>query len=120
MRGYGWLAVALVAALSACSGGGGGGGAVVPPAQQQQQQQQQTAPAMDTVRQVECHVGSPSPAPTLDVCNGTTASIDGYADGNRDVPATSADSHIATVVRDKARNKSVPTENGHRTSWFDV
>ncbi|MDB5073397.1 MAG: hypothetical protein JWM87_4508, partial [Candidatus Eremiobacteraeota bacterium] len=120
MRGYGWLAVTLMAALTACSGGGGASSALPPP-------QQQIAPApSDTVRQIECYVGSPSPGPTpspgvFDLCRGYTGVIDGISEsGELIVSAQSANTHVVTIAADAARNKSTPTVNGKPASWFDV
>ncbi|HEY0396292.1 MAG TPA: hypothetical protein VGD01_17545 [Candidatus Elarobacter sp.] len=119
MRGYGWLAVALTAALTACSGGHGAGGAVVPAADQAAATQPDAA-----VRQIECHVGSPGgggAVQTLTLCKGTMGVVDGVSDdGAIDIAASSANPRIATVAVDAARNRSTPRVNGKRASWFDV
>ncbi|MEA2688827.1 MAG: hypothetical protein QOD51_1434, partial [Candidatus Eremiobacteraeota bacterium] len=121
MRGYGWLAVALTTALTACSGGGGATSAL-PSAEQLQS----AAAPSDTVRQIECHVVAPGPGPTptpdvVSLCRGYTAAVDGISDtGDPVVSAQSANTRIVTVVADAARTKSNPTSNGKPASWFDV
>ena len=119
MRGYGWLAVTLMTALTACSGGGGASSALPSTGQQN------AATATDTVRQIECHVGSPGPGPTpspdvFDLCRGYAGVINGVDDGALIVSATSANTHVVTVVPDLARDKSTPYANGRPASWFDV
>src|ERR1700736_2086614 len=89
-----------------------------------------------SVRQVECHVGVPTPAPTakpggggtpapsggdtFDLCKGYAGVIDGFSDNDLIVSAVSANTKVVTVAPDPARNKAMPTANGHPASWFDV
>jgi len=127
VRSYGWLAVALTAALTACSGGHGAGGAVVPAAEQLQ-----NAPAASSSeRVVECHLGGGggtsggggsggSGSESLSLCRGTTGVIDGVTDGDPIVAASSGNVRVATVTADLARDRSQPTVNREPASWFDV
>jgi len=58
VRSYGWLAVVTATVLSACSGGGSMS-STVPAAVTG------SGTASDNVRQVECHVGVPTPAHSM-------------------------------------------------------
>jgi len=122
VRSYGWLAVAVAAALTACSGGRGAG--TLPPADQ-------TASLADTVRQIECHVATPPPSgggggggvPTTSskLCLGSSAVIDGISDGERAVSAESDNPKVLTIVRDSGRDHDSPrSHDGKRADWFDV
>ncbi len=128
MRGYGWLAVASVAALSACSGGGGAGGAVVPP---------QTLPASmanstdDAVRAVQCLI-PPSTGVwgqvvhalpnnlTISLCKGATGTFDAVENFEGNITVTVQDRRILTVSADVERNHVYPTEGGLKNAWFTV
>jgi len=124
VRSYGWLAVALAAALSACSGGGRGAGTLLPA--------NQTVDPSGTVRQIQCHVGGqPSsggggsrggePDATYKLCLGYNAVINGYSDGERIVDAESANTKVVTVVTDTERNRTNPRmPDGSPAFWFDV
>jgi hypothetical protein len=130
VRSYGWPAVAVAAALTACSGGHGAGGAVPPSSSGLN-----APPVQSAARIIECHVGGPIPTPNpgggggnngggssqnLDLCRGYSAVIDGVDDGDLIVSAVSANPGVVSVVPDLARDKSQPTANGHPASWFDV
>jgi len=119
VRSYGWLAVALATALTACSGGRGAG--TLPATDQ-------TASPSDSVRQIECHVGAPPPSGgpppssgSYKVCLGSSAVLNGVSDGERVVSAESADPKVVTVVPEAAREgETLRTSDGHREFQFEV
>jgi hypothetical protein len=124
VRGYGWLAVTLMTALTACSGGHGAGGAV--PAQD-------ANTASDTLERLVQSKIPPSTGVwgqvvhaipnvlTVDQCNPNEGgTFDALENFEGDVTATVTDPRIARVTPDVQRNKVYPTEGGLKNAWFTV
>ena len=124
MRSYGWPAIALAAALSACSGGRGAGGALPPSGG--------SAAAIDSaLRAVQDRIppdtgvwgqvvhALPNDF-TLNLCAHETGTFDALENFEGNVTATALDPRVLSISPDTQRNRVYPTEGGLKNAWFTI
>jgi len=121
VRSYGWLAVALATALTACSGGGGalpfadGSSAAADSALRAVQSQ--IPPDTGVWGQVVHALPNEF---TLDACAHETGTFDALENFEGNVAATVVDPTIASVSPDAQRNRVYPTQGGLKNAWFTI
>jgi hypothetical protein len=124
VKNYGWITVAMAAALTACSGGGSASG--VPPRPNGSATgtdnalravRSQLPPATGVWGQVVHALPNNF---TLNVCRHETGTFDALENFEGDVTAAADDPKIVSVSPDDQRNQVYPTEGGLKNAWFTI